>query len=376
MNAVALPPPLQAIAHLAPQVAAEADHIEQQRSLPGPLVDQLKSLGAFRALLPSAVGGLQSPFEDYIQLIQQLAQVDASTAWCINQGAVVALTTLWLQPAMLEEMWQPDTVIANGPPFAGEIRPKGEDFHVQGHWGFSSGCQHATWMMGAARYSEGGWRVVFCRPDEVTFVDNWQVPGLRGTGSFEFSIHSLVVPSRQVADVGQPPTISLDMTWIPTGLLFACSFASLALGVAAGALADVLDIAAGKKPRYASVHLRDDPDAQRLLGKAQAHWQSARVYLHTTVQEVLKQVRKNECITDDERAKLRLAGTHVIRQSAQVMDFVYQVAGSTAIYQDQILQRRFQDMRVITQHVQAREAFYSMLGRYAISGKYEYGPLT
>ncbi|MCR9260862.1 MAG: hypothetical protein NXH95_14135 [Pseudomonadaceae bacterium] len=33
-------------------------------------------------------------------------------------------------------------------------------------------------------------------------------------------------------------------------------------------------------------------------------------------------------------------------------------------------------MHVITQHVQARESYFALLGRYAISGDYETGPMT
>jgi len=58
------------------------------------------------------------------------------------------------------------------------------------------------------------------------------------------------------------------------------------------------------------------------------------------------------------------------------LDLAYKIVGSTGIYQDQTLQRRFQDMHVMTQHVQAREAYYALLGRYALSGEYELGPMT
>jgi alkylation response protein AidB-like acyl-CoA dehydrogenase len=91
---------------------------------------------------------------------------------------------------------------------------------------------------------------------------------------------------------------------------------------------------------------------------------------------VFASVRRNNSITHAERAALRMCGTHVIRECADVLDLAYKVAGSTGIYQDHTLQRRFQDMHVITQHVQARESYFALLGRYAISGNYETGPMT
>ena len=210
----------------------------------------------------------------------------------------------------------------------------------------------------------------------MQFTDNWHVAGLKGTGSFEFRCEDLQLPADQVADSGAPAAIDNDITRVPGSLLFAVSFAAVALGVAAGALADVLNIAQGKVPRFASIGLRDDPDVQRFVGKAQARWRAARAYLHSTVAEVFAGVRANGTITHDERARLRMAGTHVIRECAEVLDLAYKIAGTTGIYQDQLLQRRFQDMHVITQHVQARESYYGLLGRYAISGAYEITAMT
>ena len=87
-------------------------------------------------------------------------------------------------------------------------------------------------------------------------------------------------------------------------------------------------------------------------------------------------MRASEAISHDQRARLRMAGTHVIQECSIVVDMAYKVAGSTGIYQNQALQRRFQDMHVITQHVQGREAYFGLLGRYALSGNYEIGPMT
>ncbi len=370
-------PVLKDIEALLPDVRGSGSEIERQRALPTELVNKLKAAGAFRMLIPLKFGGLELPFEQFMQTIQSLAEADASTAWCVNQAAVIGTTSLWLPEHKITEIWStPDTAVANGPPFDCAITPSKQGYELNGHWGFSSGCQHATWMMGAARFSQGGWRIAYFRPEQVTFTDNWQVAGLRGTGSFEFRVQNLQLPVDQVADVGQPAAVTSDITTVPSALLFAVSFAAVALGVSQGALDDVLQIAQGKLPRYAKLHLRDDPDVQRFLGKATARWRGAQAYLYTTVSEVFDAVRVNGDISHDQRAQLRMVGTHVIRECADVLDLAYKVAGSTGIYQDQTLQRRFQDMHVITQHVQAREAYFGLLGRYAISGQYETGPMT
>jgi alkylation response protein AidB-like acyl-CoA dehydrogenase len=368
---------LDSITALAPEIAERTDEIDEHRRIPADLVSRLKAAGAFRALIPKSYGGLETRFEDYVYMIQRLAESDASTAWCVNQASVIALTSLWLPDESIRQIWsEPETSVANGPPFEATIRSEGDHHVLNGHWGFSSGCQHARWMMAAAKSTEGGYRIAYFNPRDAHFIDNWQVAGLRGTGSFEFQIHNLAVDGAFVADMTNQPTYLSESTLIPNTLLFATSFACVALGVARSALDDVIALAQGKIPRWSSVKVQDDPDVQRFVGRATARWRAADAYLHRTLETILPAVRASGEVSHQQRSELRMAGTHVIQECAEVVDLAYKISGSTGIYQDQCLQRRFQDMHVITQHVQGREAYFALLGRHQITGNYEIGPMT
>lgn len=361
---------------LVDEVANASDRIEEARSLPNDLVAKLKAAGAFRALIPAKYGGLETRFEDYVHVIQALAQADASTAWCVNQAAVIGITSLWLDEHSIREIWaDPDTSVANGPPFKASISAQDDGYLLDGHWGFSSGCQHSVWMMATAKCTEGGYRIAYFRPSEAEFIDNWQVAGLRGTGSFEFRIHNLTVPADKVGDMMEPATHIADITLMPNGLLFATSFAAVALGLAKGALQDVIDLAQGKIPRWTSVKVKDDPDVQRFVGKATARWRAADSYLHRTLERAFAELRETGEVTHDMRGEMRMAGTHVILECAEVVELAYKISGSTGIYQDQLLQRRFQDMHVMTQHVQSREGYFAALGRHQLTGHYEIAPM-
>lgn len=350
---------------------------EKSGKLPDNLVQHLHQAELFRALIPKQFGGLELAFDDYLDIVKRLAQSDASTAWCVNQSAVIALTTLWLQPDMISQIWSdPRTSIANGPPYNCSIERKTSDYTLDGYWGFSSGCQHATWMTGPAQLPDKSWRSAFFRPDQVQFIDNWKVAGLRATGSFQFKVNNLVIPKIQVADFRKKPSVTNTMTLVPISLLFAVTFAAVALGLAKGALSDVIKIAQGKKPKWASLRLSEDPDVQRFLGKAIARWRAADAYLASTSIIVFNEIKHDLRVSSDQRAQLRMAGTHIIQECAEVVDTAYKVSGSSGIYQDETLQRRFQDMHVITQHVQGRESYFGLLGRYAISGDYETGPMS
>ena len=69
-------------------------------------------------------------------------------------------------------------------------------------------------------------------------------------------------------------------------------------------------------------------------------------------------------MTLEQRAALRLATTHGIRLAAQIVDSIYSASGATAAYDGNLIQRHFQDIHVITQHLQGRLAHYELVGRH------------
>ena len=360
------------------QIVDAADEIDAQRRLPDALVAAMKEAGVFRCLIPDTLGGLALQLPDFIDMVQVIAEADASTAWCVTQGAVIATTSAWLTEDAAREIWRdPDAATANGPPRDCLATPEGEDYRLTGRWGFSSGCQHANWMIGVARVAESKKFVMsFFPKDQAEFHDNWQVQGLRGTGSFEFSVQDLVVKQRWAADMALPPNHEDELYKIPSGLTFAVSFASVALGVARAGLDVVTALASDKVPGFTSQVLKDDPLVHSQVGQAEIRWRAARAFLHQTVGDIWHALPHQAAVSEDQRVALRMAGTHVIREAAAALDIGYTVAGSSGIYHDNPLHRRFQDMHVITQHVQGRLSHYGFVGRYLLGHPYQYGPLS
>ena len=371
-------PGLAIAGNLRQQIAEAANEIDSERRLPDRLVASLQQAGAFRSLIPESLGGLALELPDFLDTVQSLAEADASTAWCVTQAAVIATSSVWLAPDIARQIWQdPAAATANGPPGECVATPEGDGYRLTGHWGFSSGCQHASWMLGTARIADSKrWLMAFFPKGEASFLDNWQVQGLRGTGSFEFSVQDLFVDKRWVADMTQPPNHADELYKIPIGLTFAVSFASVALGVARAGLDVVLALAANKVPGYTKQALKDDPLVHVQVGQAEARWRAARAFLHATVEEIWRKLPHQPRVTEEQRIALRMAGTHVIGEAAAALDIGYTIAGSSGIYHDNPLHRRFQDMNVITQHVQGRPRHYGYVGRYLLGHPFQPGPLN
>ena len=117
------------------------------------ITSSLKSRGYFSLLLPEYLGGDQLTYPDYIGLVFSFAKVDASTAWCINQGSVLSSLARLVDKEIAKTIWQNcATSLANGPPATScESIHTNLGFKLTGSWNFSSGIAHADWLIGSAK---------------------------------------------------------------------------------------------------------------------------------------------------------------------------------------------------------------------------------
>ena len=121
--------------------------------------------------------------------------------------------------------------------------------------------------------------------------------------------------------------------------------------------------------------LRDQPMVQADMGHAEAHLRAGRALLTETVRDTWTAVTTLGTLTLDQRAALRIAATHTIRLAVQVVDIAYNAGGATSIYDGHPLQRAFQDIHVISQHIQSRYAHYELVGRHWLGLEIEEGRL-
>ena len=352
---------LQDIASTGPSSGAET-------TLPEPLVTKLKSGHYFTLLLPENLGGQQMPFPEYVRLVQEIAKADGSTAWCVNQGSVLSTLARLLSVDTAKQIWHdPSVTLANGPPGSGESIETEAGYSLSGTWTFSSGINHADWLLGAAPVKENGktrdflWHFF---PKQAAEIKNtWHVNGLKATGSYEFSVSKLLIPREYAVKV----EILKDdpaLYQIPLNLLFACGFAAVALGVSRAALDFAIEKLQKKIKRFDKKTMSESLLTQDTVGRSEALWQAADAYLQQQVESAWHSVNKHGQCSLQDKINMRLAATHVIRQSKEVTDLAYDLCSADSIFENQEIQKRFQDMHVITQHLQGRPEIYSLVGKH------------
>jgi alkylation response protein AidB-like acyl-CoA dehydrogenase len=199
---------------------------------------------------------------------------------------------------------------------------------------------------------------------DVEILDTWHVSGLRGTGSNDVVAKDLIVPEERVFQlVGGTPLAEGTLYRFPLFGLLALGVASVALGIARGAIDDLTALATEKTPSGSRRRLADRSHAQMEVAKATAELAAAEAFMSSDVGQTYWDASEGEDPDLHDRTRLRLAATHATRTAARVVDRMYDLGGGTSIYSGSRLQRAFRDVHAATQHMVVAPATYELTGR-------------
>lgn len=369
--------PVESARALAPSIRASADDIEANRELPRAIFEAIADAGLFHLAVPHAIGGAEVDYPTFVQVMEELGKADASTGWAINQGATFATFSARMAPDVAREIWidTPRSVVANTPGPSAKATAVPGGYRVTGRQPFSTGCRHASWLAAHAQIIENGEvrlrdgkpeaRYLLLPVAEAELLDTWSTRGMRGTGTHHFEVKDVFVPEeRTVFPRGSPQVSGGARYKVPPSLGFSGGDAAVALGLARSCLDAFYELAGAKTPRYVQGLLRDQPLVHFTVGQAEAAVRSGRAFLMEAVDDLWRELTSTGSPTMERRAALRLASTHAIRIAAQVVENIYSASGATAVFEGNLIQRHFQDIHVITQHLQGRLSHYETVGQH------------
>lgn len=372
---------------LAPLITREADEIERTRRLTQPVVSALNENGLYRALLPRSLGGAEAPLEIFMQMQEEIATADASTAWCLGQCGVCAMTAAYLDPEPAREIFNVAPGILAWGAIANEVQAVPGGYQATGRWDFASGSRQASWLGAHVRIIEADGtprrkpdgspeiRTILFPVASATMYDVWDVIGLNGTGTDSYSVDNLFIPDKFAALRDEPAALREQgpLYRLTTNMVFSMGFAAVSLGVARATLDAAIELARGKTPQGLKA-MRENNAVQGTIGRTEASLRAARAYLYTTAADVWRDLVRGDALTEAHRIALRIAATWTIHQSASVVDTAYHMAGATAVFSANKFERRFRDMHAIAQQIQARDTHYEDAGKAILTAKLDTAP--
>lgn len=362
-------------------VAAASDTIETTRRLPPDLLDLLHAAGLFRLLLPRSSDGIETDPVTFFHVIETIAKADASTAWCLSQAGGCAMSAAYLDLPVAREIFaDPRAVLAWGPgPRVKAVECDG-GYRVTGVWSFASGGRHATWLGahcpifaadGSPRRDANGEqleRTMLVRTEDVAWTDIWNTVGLRGTASDQFALNDFFVRSDHsiIREFDRECREHGPLYRMSNHTCYQVGFAGVASGIARSALDTFIDVARNKVPRGMKSPIRDNAVVQSGLAQAEVNLRAARAFLLQSMADIWTDLVAGTSITAAQRVTIRMAATNAIHKAREAVDFAYNAAGATAIFEGHPLERRFRDIHTVTQQLQGRLSHFETVGAFML----------
>jgi alkylation response protein AidB-like acyl-CoA dehydrogenase len=139
--------------------------------------------------------------------------------------------------------------------------------------------------------------------------------------------------------------------------------AAVAVGIAAGALADLASMAgAGRRQLFAATTLRDSPIFQHEFGRIGAAQRAARALLDVQAANHWRRAVEGTLDAKADFAESLQASAWIHAACAGVVSACYTLGGSSVVLNTSPLQRRLRDIHAARQHVFAQERFYAIAG--------------
>ena len=368
---------LEAVSALADDVRRQAEQIEVARHLPERLIAQIRKAGIFRMLLPAQYGGLEIDFPTTVDVLRTIAKADGSTGWSLMIGCETPQLLALLPRDLFTALYAdgPDVVIGGAFAPKGSATRENGGYRVSGQWGFASGCEHADWLFGNAVVADPDapdaapeLRCMMLPRCDWRILDTWHTVGMRGTGSHDIVLEDAYVEDAFTFDLfGGKPQVPGALFAAPL-LQFSLHIGAVALGIAEGALDDLVTLAGtGKTRLYGRNRLADGQLFQYRLGHADADARAARASLDTQAAGYWRAALDRD-VPEALRIDVLQTVAWVVETSTRIVDVCHTAAGGTSVYVSSPLQRRLRDIHTLTQHASVQESVFADAGAARLGG--------
>ena len=404
MNAPHTPTDFSTVSHdemcsrahaLIPSLRARAAACEAAGELLPEAIADLNQTGLVRILQPKRWGGMELDFVAIVDACDILARGCVSTSWALSNLSVHHLMLAWYEEKAQEEVWgaDRDAYIASGIAYPqGRGRAVDGGIELSGLWNFSSGVTPSGWNMLACIVREGGkpgdensgkpvdYVMCLVPAGEYEVLDDWQVMGLKGTGSRSVKCDKVFVPTHR----------ALSMTYVNKGLPFpgwagnpgatyriplmglaAQCLIGTAIGNAHAMFDAITDMIRERSTAYVGLKMRDLGTVQARVGLAGVQIDTARLLMRNDCIEAQKMVAEGG--TPDMEFKLRLKrnGAFAMQLATNAVDTLYALAGANGLYTKGPMERIFRDQHAAGAHINfSIDAHTTTWGLVALGGEF------
>lgn len=370
---------LERVRALGPQIDAAAAADEDITELSREIVARLDAMGVYGMMAPRDVGGSEATPEELIDVISELSYWDGSAGWyahAVMTGGSVAGAWLGDEAA---------AAIFPGGKFqhaAGQAAPTGKaervagGYRVSGRYSFASGSPGAKWIVGGYILHEGGQPVIgaggqpvmligLAPREKVRFLGNWDVLGLRGTGSYDFEVPEQVIPEAFFHNTAAPVLHRGGALYRMGFMALPCiSHGAFAVGSARRML-DEWQKFAKSKPRADGRPASAMQTFQRDFAMLTAEQRAAESWFRETFGRLYAAAQTGS-VSDALRLEGRLSTSHTLVVAVRIAQAAFASSTTTGLRNGSAIQRFFRDINAGNAHFLTAEQSLIDAGRVLV----------
>lgn len=350
---------------LAPKLAERALAADREGRVSEETVADIDRAGLFRILQPKRWGGYEMDPRVFYQVQMALAEGCMSTAWIYGVIGVHNWELPLYSDRAQQDVWGKDSSVRIASTYmpVGKAEKVEGGYRFSGRWGFSSGVEHCEWVfLGALLPKADGSGMehsTFLLPkSDFKVAQNWDVLGLRASGSHDIVVDNAFVPAYRVnatndhSDAACPGRARNDgwLYQIPFIQVFQRAVSTACIGALDGAIAEFRQRAAAHIGKHGG-KTAEDVNAQLAVSEAMMASDALKLVLMRNFARVVECAKTGDHMTVEERLLQRAQSSQVPKVCARHVDELLRATAASGAYKSNPIERFFRDIHQSRGHI-------------------------
>ena len=320
-------------------------------------------------LRPKKFGGPAVRPDEAFQVGFELGRGDGSAAWVWSVMLIHDLFVAHFPEAFQREYWGKDrTLSASSFLPHGKPTPANGGIRVSGKWSFCSAVDNADWLFLGVFFGPPSGdspmpdiRYVMVPKGDYKIIDDWDVMGLRGTGSNSVVIDDKFVPDhrilshREMSDATSPGAkLHAEPVYrTPIWSFVPFTISAPACGVAQGALDAFIDEMKVRDDSFAHSPLAKKPGMHARVAEASAMIDAGDLLYKRSYRETIDTILAGEMPSLEFRARSRRDQGFCVKLAKAAVGLLIDAGGGRGLYESNHVQRSFRDLQAMSGHIVA-----------------------
>ena len=321
------------------------------------VVDAVVKSGFHNMAVPTRWNGEHLSAKSMARVSAELAKGCPSTAWTITITNSCVLVGSQMTDIMQQKLFADGTpMMAASIAGMGSLQAVDGGLLLSGRWDYCTNCHHAQYTLMQGIYEKTQPIMCLVPMDDLTRLDNWDMVGMRGTGSDTLVAENVFVPTELSAKISGFETeegFSYEKEASDHWIMFPLVRAK-AVGVLVGTVEGQLEAVAATASRpavYSKYQQKQDSAAFRAcIGETAAKISTARNIMDSVNDLLDQSALEARLLTRDEALRVRAEVAICIKHLAEASNTLMDLAGSSGFSESKLAQRYWLDFNVGARH--------------------------